>query len=190
MRRSSYTRVGAAAVLFLSMSLPAFAKTSRTFKLSEPASVAGVRLMPGRYRVTWESHSPEATVTFRMDKKVIATVGGRWFDRTVKYARNMVVSTTDENRPRRIVEIRFAGEKRVLLFGLTGPGPGPAPLAGPSFAPISIAGVANASVNNGGSIQFVGKPRAVQHTSLSMDPNQDDPWLILQPRRTVGPQRK
>ena len=47
------------------------------YVVSRPMFVGGTELQPGEYEVKWQSHSPEATVVFKLQGKVMATVEGK-----------------------------------------------------------------------------------------------------------------
>ncbi len=103
--------------IFLVASASALAKNSRSFNLTYSASLNGTQLAAGEYRVTWESHSPGATVTFTNSKNVVATAQGKLVERDVKYERNAVVYETNADGSRIITEIRFGGTKQAIVFG-------------------------------------------------------------------------
>ena len=102
-------------------SVPAFAKDARNLNLAYPVVVGGSQIAPGDYKVAWEQHSPEATVSFMKGKKVLATAQAKWVERNVKYQRNSVVYDTAGDGSRRIVEIRFAGMSQVMVLGEASP---------------------------------------------------------------------
>lgn len=106
-----------ALVLFLFASVAGMAKDSTRLKLDHAATINGTQLSPGDYEVSWVSHSPEATVTFKQHKKVAATVEGRWVERQNTYDFDSVVYDNNPDGSRTIVEIRFAGRSQVLTFG-------------------------------------------------------------------------
>lgn len=112
-----FRRLTPVLVVLAMATVTAFAKNSRTFKLNSPASLGGTQLSPGNYKVEWESHSPEATVTLRQGKSVVATVKGRWVERGAKYPADSVLYQTNADGSRSIMEIRFAGMSQALVFG-------------------------------------------------------------------------
>lgn len=105
-----------ALAFMLVVGVGAKAKDSRDVVLFHDASLAGTHLASGRYHVNWETHSPEATVTFQQGKKVLATADGKVADRGKKYGSNEVVYTENPNGSRVIQEIRFAGSSEVIVF--------------------------------------------------------------------------
>ena len=112
----SVGRLTVTLAVFLMAALPAVAENARTLKLPYSASLNGKQLVAGEYKVTWETHSPEATVNFAQKSKVVATVEGKWVDRDTKYEANMVVYSTHPDGSRTILEVRFAGLKGALVF--------------------------------------------------------------------------
>jgi len=97
-------------------SVAAFAKNSRTLSVTLPASLNGVQIAPGKYTVSWETQSPEVTVTFSKGRKVIVTAEGRLVERDVKYRDNMVVYRTNPDGSNTIRELRFGGKNQVIVF--------------------------------------------------------------------------
>lgn len=79
-------------------------------------SLAGAQLPIGTYHVKCETHGQDATLTFLMGKKVVATVEGKLVDRKNKSSSNTVVYTTRSDGSRAIVEIRFAHPNEVVVF--------------------------------------------------------------------------
>jgi hypothetical protein len=103
--------------LFLLVSLPAFANNLNTLQTSDSVvTPKGAEIPAGVYEVTYMSHSPTATVTFKQGKRVVATVDGKWVDRDVEYKNNAIVYRTNPEGTRTLIEIRFAGKKQALLL--------------------------------------------------------------------------
>jgi len=78
--------------------------------------VAGSHLTSGDYSVTWETHSPTATVSFLQRGKVVAAVEGKVVDRGTKYPANQVVYAIAATGAREVQEIRFRGSSEVIVF--------------------------------------------------------------------------
>jgi hypothetical protein len=110
-----------ALAVLLMAALSAVAQNARTLKLPFSGSLNGKQLAAGEYKVTWETHSPEATVNFMQKKAVVATVEGKWVERDTKYEANAVVYSTNPDGSRTILEVRFAGLKGALVFGEESP---------------------------------------------------------------------
>lgn len=116
MKFARITRV-LALVLVLALSATAFAASgSATIKLFSAAQVSGKSLAAGEYKVKWESHSPEADVTFLQDKTAVATAHAKLVDRDQAALDNAVVTRANSDGSQTIVEIRFAGKKSALVF--------------------------------------------------------------------------
>jgi hypothetical protein len=102
--------------LLLAAGIPGFASNSRTVTLQHDAVLSGTSLAAGRYTVQWEAHSPEATVEFVQHHKVVLSTEGRVEQRDKKYDRNAVVYNAASDGTMSLVEIRFAGSSKVLVF--------------------------------------------------------------------------
>jgi len=99
----------------------ALAKDSRTLTLQHAASLNGKQLTPGKYQVSWETHSPEATVTFTKKRNVVATAEGRLVERPDKFEADAIVYANNPDGTSSIVEIRFGGTNQALTFGDSSP---------------------------------------------------------------------
>jgi hypothetical protein len=80
------------------------------------ATVAGSHLASGNYDIRWETHSPEATVSFLQGSKVMATAEGKVVDGEKKYSSNEVVFEQNADGVRVIREIHFRGLREILVF--------------------------------------------------------------------------
>jgi hypothetical protein len=103
------------AILFMA-TLSAVAQNTGTLKLAYSGSLSGKQVAAGEYKVVWETHSAEAVVTITQNRKVVATVQGKWVDRDTKYEVNSVVYSNNPDGSRSVLEIRFAGRKGALVF--------------------------------------------------------------------------
>lgn len=110
-------RITMTLAILLMASLSAVAQNSGTLNLAYSASLKGRQVAAGQYKVAWETHSPEATVTLTQKKNVIVTVQGKWVDRDTKYEANSVVYSKNPDGSRSVLEIRFKGHKGALVFG-------------------------------------------------------------------------
>jgi uncharacterized protein YfaP (DUF2135 family) len=117
----SVGRLTVTLAILLMAALSAVAQNARTLKVPYSASLKGKQLAAGEYKVTWQTHSPEATVNFMQKKAVVATVEGKWVDRDTKYEANAVVYSNNPDGSRTILEVRFAGLKGALVFGEESP---------------------------------------------------------------------
>lgn len=102
--------------VLLLMSASAFAKGARTISISYPATLGGVHLAVGHYDLTFEQHSPEATVRLARGKSVIVTTQGKVEERNTKYQRNMVVFETKSDGSQIVSEIRLGGTNQAIVF--------------------------------------------------------------------------
>jgi hypothetical protein len=107
---------GLSVTLLLAAGIPGLAKNSRTVTLQHDAVLNGSSLAAGRYSVQWETHSPEATVEFVQHRMVVLSTEGRIEERVKKYDRNAVVYNIAPDGTMSLVEIRFGGSSKVLVF--------------------------------------------------------------------------
>jgi hypothetical protein len=103
--------------IFLGVCLSAAAANSRTLSFRTAVKLNGTEMMPGFYEVDWVSHSPEATVTFKRNGQVVATVAGKWEERESKSPADSVVYSNNADGTHTLKELRFGGMKQVLVFG-------------------------------------------------------------------------
>lgn len=107
--------------LFVAAGLAASSRGSGYAVIHYNVTVAGAPLASGGYSVNWQTHSPEATVTFSQKSllqksKVAVTVTGRVVNRGASYASNQVVYSEGSNGTRTIEELRFKGSSQVIVF--------------------------------------------------------------------------
>jgi hypothetical protein len=103
-------------VLCVAGSAAAKSKDVRNILVHYDAVIAGSHLANGEYGVTWQAHSPTATVSFLQKGKVVTTVEGKVVDRGTKYPANQVVYGIAANGAHEIQEIRFRGSTEVIVF--------------------------------------------------------------------------
>ncbi len=105
-------------VLALTAAVGAQAKSKdlKSMVLHFNAMVAGTHLATGSYNVQWQTHSPEATITFLKEGKVVGTAEGKLVDRGYKYPSDEVMYDEMPDGTRNIREIRFKGSSEVLEF--------------------------------------------------------------------------
>jgi hypothetical protein len=114
MRTLSLTIVAMA--FFVAAGAAAKPKDSRNLVLHSDVTVAGAHLARGTYSVKWQTHSPEATVSFLQGSKVVATAEGKVVDSGKMYESDSVLYDETADGPRVIREIRFKGSSEVIEF--------------------------------------------------------------------------
>ena len=112
-----FRKVILALAMLLAVSGSAWAKNTRTVRFGHDAKLNGTTIPSGIYEVSWQTHSPEATVIISDAKRVLVSTNGRWDARNIKYESNAVVYDTNDDGTRSIIEIRFEGLKGALVFG-------------------------------------------------------------------------
>lgn len=91
------------------LAAPAFAKPIlKTMKIDMPAHMGQHQLQAGDYRLKIDGNA----VTVEKDHKTAAETQGHWEERSTKSPYNSVLVDADG----RIKEVRFEGEKRVLVL--------------------------------------------------------------------------
>jgi hypothetical protein len=106
--------------LALGVAGPAFGSESRHVDLGRGVTINGTEIAPGKYKVTWDSSQPETTVTFK-HKKSVVTATGTIVERPQAYENDSVVYDEDGSGNTTLVEIRFAGSKKVISFSELSP---------------------------------------------------------------------
>ncbi len=94
----------------------AFEKGSRDFMFPFVLTLNGTHVPKGDYTISWESYSPDAVVKFVWDYEVVATAEGKWMKRDVPYKLNAVAWRASADGSRILLEIRFGGMSRALVF--------------------------------------------------------------------------
>jgi len=84
--------------------------------LDKAVYVDGKSIGPGPCRVSWATHSPEATVSFAVGGTVVAEARGRFVERDEKSVYDALVTTKDNSGNDVVREIRFIGKKSVLVL--------------------------------------------------------------------------
>ncbi len=108
-----------ATVLAVGLVSAAAAKDARKLNVPYNASLNGTPIRQGDYQVTWETHSPDATVTFTSQRghDVVAKTEGKVVERAKPYDTNAVVFNRNADGSYSIEELRFKGLKEVIVFG-------------------------------------------------------------------------
>jgi len=102
--------------LLLAAGIPAAAKNSRTINIDHVVVLQGKNLPAGRYKVEWQTHSPEASVQFLRDRKLVVSTDGRVEQRDKISTSDAVVYDTAPDGSVTLLEIRFAGSNKVLVL--------------------------------------------------------------------------
>ncbi len=97
--------------------LPAFAKNRHQLTLFADESYGATKLARGLYLVKWETHSPEATVTFMTGGKVKAVLNGKVVQRDKKFPQNVVIDDPGQDGSRQLREIDLGDTNISIVFG-------------------------------------------------------------------------
>jgi cell division protein FtsN len=95
----------------------AFERGSRNFTFPFALTLNGTQVPVGDYTISWESYIADALVKFVLNYDVVATPGAKWVKRDASYQQNAVVWRQNRDGSRSLIEIRFAGMSRALVFG-------------------------------------------------------------------------
>ena len=116
MKFAKFTRV-LVPLLVLALTATAFAASgATTIKLFSAAQVNGKSLPAGEYKVKWESHSPDADVTFLQGKTVVASAHAKLVEGTEASLWNAVVTRDNPDGSKTLLEVHFRGKKAYLVF--------------------------------------------------------------------------
>jgi hypothetical protein len=94
----------------------AFERGSRSFTFPFALTLNGTQVPVGDYTISWESYSPDALVKFVLNYDVVSTPEAKWVKRDVSYQHNAVAWRQNRDGSRSLIEIRFAGMSRALVF--------------------------------------------------------------------------
>jgi hypothetical protein len=103
-------------VIVLVAGLPALGRNQHSLNLFNEEILATTRLAPGEYIIRWVTHSPEATVTFITNRKVVGKLMGKVVVHDKKFDQNMIIDDPGPNGSRRLVEIDLGGTNKSIVF--------------------------------------------------------------------------
>ena len=88
-----------------------------TVELRSPATLNGKELPAGTYKISWTGEGSNVKVTFANGKKFTMETPGKFVERETQAVDDGVVSRKNGSGSLEISEVRFGGEKRVLVLG-------------------------------------------------------------------------
>jgi PilZ domain-containing protein/sporulation related protein len=94
-----------------------YEKGFRTLTLPSAVTLNGTHMPVGLYFISWDSYVPDVFVKFEKDSSVITTAEGKWVRRPVRYEDDAIVYRKNGDGSRTLLEIRFAGMSKALVFG-------------------------------------------------------------------------
>jgi hypothetical protein len=104
-------------VLALALTATAFAASSTgTITLSSAVQLNGKSLAAGEYKVKWDSHSPQADVTFLQGKTAVVTAHAKVVDDTEASLWNSVLTRDNSDGSKTLMEVHFKGKRSFLVF--------------------------------------------------------------------------
>src|SRR6267154_986437 len=118
MKNTGFVRQFAWILLVLTLGgLPASAESFRIISWGSSVELNGTEIPGGNYGVSWKSHKTGALVTFLTCEHPIAIAQGKWVKRDSRYKIDSILYETKEDGSRTLLEVRFAGMNRALVFG-------------------------------------------------------------------------
>jgi hypothetical protein len=107
-------------LLFLVIS-PVWAKKNlpRSMMLPVVVTLNGAQVPAGTYELTCETHGSSVRVTLLKDGQFVATAPGAWVKTGIKYSENEVLVRVNPEGSKSLIEIRFAGAARAIVFDHT-----------------------------------------------------------------------
>jgi hypothetical protein len=108
-------------LLLLLTSSPAWAKKnpSRPFGLPVVIILNGAQVPAGMYELTCETQGSAVRVTLLKDGQFVATAPGIWVKTGIKYSDDEVLFRVNPEGSKSLLEIRFAGASRAIVFDHT-----------------------------------------------------------------------
>lgn len=96
---------------------PAFGKSSHRVRLFTDEAIGATKLAAGEYLIRWETHSPQATVTFQAYGKVRGTLTGKVVEHEKKFKDDVVIDQPAADGSRQLMEIWLGGTNKSIVFG-------------------------------------------------------------------------
>ncbi len=93
-----------------------FERGSREIALPARLTLHGTQAPAGDCVIRWESYIDNVKVRFEQDDHIVATAEGKWVSRDPKYEHNATVYMKKADGSRTLVELRFEGMTRALVF--------------------------------------------------------------------------
>jgi hypothetical protein len=93
-------------------------KTNKgSFQVTEPVTVAGHKLAPGQYKLTWNGAGPGVEAMILSNGKLVATVPANVVDRGQSERFNAAELNKKDDGSYSLTQVDFAGKKYALSFG-------------------------------------------------------------------------
>ncbi len=93
-----------------------FERGSRNFVLPTRLVLHGRQVPAGDCLISWESYLSDVKVKFEQDDNAVATAEAQWVSRDPRYQRSATVYLQNRDGSRALVELRFEGMTRALVF--------------------------------------------------------------------------
>lgn len=104
--------------LLLATGAVAMDKTNKgSFQVDEPVTVAGHKLAPGQYKLTWDGAGPGVEAMILLNGKLVATVPANLVDLDKPETFNAAELNKKDDGGYSLNQVDFAGKKYALSFG-------------------------------------------------------------------------
>jgi hypothetical protein len=103
--------------LSLAIAASAFAANKGSLQVNNPVSVAGTKLAPGDYTLSWEGSGPTVQLSIMKGRKALLTTPAQVVNTETPTARDSALMKQNADGSRTLSEIRLAGKKYVLQIG-------------------------------------------------------------------------
>jgi len=93
-----------------------YERGKRSFRLRPGLKVGTTYLPVGDCMISWESYMPDAIVKIETPQGRQVTLEGKWEKQVDKYSQDAIAYTKDRDGSLMLVEVRFSGLRRTLVF--------------------------------------------------------------------------
>jgi hypothetical protein len=115
MKASKFSALLALAVLF---AVPAFAAGNKaSLEITRDTVIAGKRLSPGKYQLTWQGQGPDVDLSVTKGKEVVVTTPARLLDLPRASVTNAVNVKENPDGSATLSQIQISGKKYALELG-------------------------------------------------------------------------
>jgi hypothetical protein len=103
--------------LALLLACSAFAATKASLTLQSPATINGIKLKPGEYKLQWDGSGPDVEVSILQGKTVVAKVPAKVVDLNKPAQNDAALVKQNDDGTSTLAGARFEGKKFALEIG-------------------------------------------------------------------------
>ena len=115
MRNRLVVLTGALSLAF-ALSAGAAGRQSLIVDLQDGTILAGTKITPGQYKISWTTDGAESSVTLTQGRKVVVTARGKLVERPRPADHDELVAHKDPSGALVVSEVRLRGEKKALVL--------------------------------------------------------------------------